>query len=520
MLFTIAFVFSSGNILAQNTTTKEAKIEFTKLVRQGAAASADGQYTRALEYYTKAEVLAGKLQLEDNLSIKKNIGNTYNLLSNLGEALGYYREALKLAEELESKDDIATILNNIGLLYAWEKDFEPALSYFKRAYDIANKNNSAGFIKTQIAVNISHIYNFWGDFAKARQYLKEVEHIQTTETTKQMWQINYAESLLLGGDVTAAEKIAEGLLNNIDVSCYVCVTELLSKIYLKQNRNNLAIQYAKKGLSHTSNYSEKIDLYSRLSEIYLDSREYNLAFKYKDSVILAKDSLSARVNRNLFESNKVKFKVQEYQNELTVRREKQSAERILFIFAVVFFLVVFYFIYRGLKNRIIKQKQEKTIAENEKKILSLELDNVMNSVAEKNRKLSAKALYLSGRNELIEEVIDSLSGIPEISKKKEVADYIRTLKTYIKKDDEWDDFITYFEQVNPAFIKAVTEKYPELNSADIRYLCYVYMNLDLQEIANIFNITYNAALKRQRRIKEKMGIDKDIHLYEYLIQSF
>ena len=78
----------------------------------------------------------------------------------------------------------------------------------------------------------------------------------------------------------------------------------------------------------------------------------------------------------------------------------------LFIFAVVFVLVVFWFIYRGLKNRITKQKQEKIIAENEKKILNLELNNLTNNIAEKNRKLSAKALYLSGRNELIEEVID------------------------------------------------------------------------------------------------------------------
>ena len=101
-----------------------------------------------------------------------------------------------------------------------------------------------------------------------------------------------------------------------------------------------------------------------------------------------------------------------------------------------------------------------------------------------------------------------------------MSDYIRTLKSYIRKDDEWDDFIAYFEEVNPAFIKAVTEKYPELNAADIRYLCYVYMNLDLREIANIFNITYNAALKRQRRIKEKMNIDKDVALYEYLVQVF
>ena len=276
----------------------------------------------------------------------------------------------------------------------------------------------------------------------------------------------------------------------------------------------------KKGLGHTSNYSEKINLYNQLSEIYLGTGEHNLAFKYKDSVILAKDSLSTRVNRDLYESNKVKFKVQEYQNELTVRREKQSAERMLFIVAGIFVLVVFCFIYRGLKNRITKQKQEKIIAENERTILNLELNNLTNNIAEKNRKLSAKALYLSGRNELIEEVIDSLSRIPEISKKKEVVDYMRTLKTYIRKDDEWDDFITYFEEVNPVFIKTLNEKFPELNASDIRYLCYVYMNLDLQEIANIFNITYNAAQKRQRRIKEKMEIDKDTSLHEYLIQVF
>lgn len=230
--------------------------------------------------------------------------------------------------------------------------------------------------------------------------------------------------------------------------------------------------------------------------------------------------MSAHINRGLYEANKVKMEVHEYQSELQVRKERQSAERSLFIFAAIFAFVLFYFIYRALQNRITKQKQEKIIAENEKKILSLEFDKLKNSVAEKNRKLSAKALYLSGRNELIEEVINSLSQIPEISKKKEISEYIRTLKTYIRKDDEWDDFITYFEEVNPVFIKTLSEKYPELNAADIRYVCYVYMNLDLQEIANIFSITYNAAQKRQRRIKEKMQIDKDISLHEYLIQAF
>ena len=43
------------------------------------------------------------------------------------------------------------------------------------------------------------------------------------------------------------------------------------------------------------------------------------------------------------------------------------------------------------------------------------------------------------------------------------------------------------------------------------------MNLDTKEIANIFNITYDAAHKRKHRIAEKMKVS-DISLYEYLIK--
>ena len=54
------------------------------------------------------------------------------------------------------------------------------------------------------------------------------------------------------------------------------------------------------------------------------------------------------------------------------------------------------------------------------------------SIAEKNRTLSAKALYLSGRNELIEEVIGSL----ENSGNKEVQPAVKKLKSYLKSDAE------------------------------------------------------------------------------------
>ena len=200
-----------------------------------------------------------------------------------------------------------------------------------------------------------------------------------------------------------------------------------------------------------------------------------------------------------------------------MKTEKQQKLLYLFISSLFIVAIVCFLIYRGLKHKIARQEQEKVIAGKQQQIITLELEGLKNNVAEKNRKLSAKALYLSGRNELIEEVMNSLSDIPEVIKNKQVLDYVKTLKCYLKSDQEWDDFITYFEQVNPEFIKTLTSNFPDLNSADIRFLCYIYMNLDVKEIGNIYNITYNAAVKRLRRIKEKMKFDKEMSFHEYLV---
>ena len=258
-------------------------------------------------------------------------------------------------------------------------------------------------------------------------------------------------------------------------------------------------------------------MYNQISKLYLLNHDYAIALQYKDSVIATKDSISGLINQEFFETTKIKLKVQRYENELKINNEKHSAERKIFIIAIAFTLLLFFFIYRTLKNRIVKQKQEKIITENQQKIFTLELENLKNNIAEKNRKLSAKALYLSGRNELIEEVVNALSQIPEVSQDKDASNYMKTLKNYVKTDSEWDDFISYFEKVNPAFLSTLKIKHPQLNAADIRFICYIYMNLDIKEISAIFSITTEAGKKRKQRIAKKMEIDAD-DLHEYILQ--
>src|SRR5690606_39877213 len=81
------------------------------------------------------------------------------------------------------------------------------------------------------------------------------------------------------------------------------------------------------------------------------------AFINKNSVIQTTNSLSARINRHLYEANRVKFKVSEYQRELQVKKKQQQTERKLFIIVIIFGLITLFSIYKALRNKVVKQKQ-------------------------------------------------------------------------------------------------------------------------------------------------------------------
>lgn len=492
------------------------KEEHVKLVKLGDAAAEKKEYATALEYFLKAEVLATKKQLpKQMISIKLSIGNMYLAMSNYGEALGYYKEVIAFAEKSNKNKEIIPIaLNNIALMYCNEMDYTTAIEYSKRGYDYAKAQNYS-YSKVLSGVNLSDIYNKTGQYKEARRVLLEIKDTPKSDQFAFYFQANYAETFLIEGKVDEAQRMVEELYKTSEYKNYL--TGLLSKIYAKQNKIDLAIAYAEKAVKDNTEPTIQISLYDELYELYFSKGDYQKTKYYKNAVIKAKDSLAKLINRGLYESNKVKLKEQEYESEIKHNRDRLQLERILFAIGGIFLLLLFFTIYRSMQNRILKQKQEKIIADNQQKIISLELESLRNNIAEKNRKLSAKALYLSGRNELVEEIINSVAKIPQLSQNKEVSDQMKTLKNYLKADEKWDDFISYFEEVNPNFIKFLKEKYPQLTSDDTRFICYLYMNLDLKEISGIFNITAEAAKKRKQRIAKKMEIATD-DLHDYLLK--
>ena len=186
------------------------------------------------------------------------------------------------------------------------------------------------------------------------------------------------------------------------------------------------------------------------------------------------------------------------------------------------------------KNNSLKHKQRKKIVElelakekNEHLLLErqhrekealvlLEKERLKNELDSKNRELAAKAMYLASKNELIEEVIQSLSANLEVATTPSLKKQISDLKKYLKKDTQWDSFFVHFEELNQGFLDRLIAQHPTLTPNDLRFLSFLYMNLSHKEIASLLNITPQSCRKRKERISKKMDIPPHHSIHSYL----
>lgn len=503
-------------------------------------------HVKSLELLTEARNLSEKNRWYKQLFLAtNNIGVNYYSLLDYGEALNYYLESYTIAvKNLEPKYEMI-VLNNIAILYSKEKNYDKANEYFQKAYDIAVENKDALKIGLY-AMNLGNVANETRNLKKARDYFNEsLTYFDAEPNLLILTKIAIAENDLLQGNPEQARRSATEILkttkdleyNDIGISLLL----VLAKSHLEEKNLELAKNYAEKAFEKKPNLESKIAVFTLLSDIYFAQKSYALALTAKDSIIETEKKLNEIKNGKVFENSRVKFEIENYKKEIELKESKIEGERRMFYSVIGVIFIIVLFIILTLRNLSTKHKQRKLIAERNEQIVSLELekeksDNLLlekmfkeketsalleqerlkSEIELKNRKLSAKALYLSGRNELIEETLQSLSKLPEISKDPTLVTHIKTLKNHLKTEDEWDNFITHFEEVNQHFLNGLKERHPNLNANEIRFLSYLYMNLSTKEISSMLNITADACRKRKERITLRMELPSETNLYNYL----
>jgi len=527
IFFLLLFFMVFSNAQSQTKTYCDS------LIRSGLKAMFQNDHVKSLEMLTKARLLAEKNHWEkQSYDAIFGIGNNYYAMLDYGEALNYFLESYIIAvKELRAEDEIAS-LNNIANLYTKQKKYEKAKEYYTKAFETASDKNIDSR-KGLPLMNIGYIYNLSKEPAKARPYI-----IQSMEYLKGEFLVAarillIENDLLLGNPAVAREKawklyhsFSNPSKENIDVYLWI----IISKSYLNEQNYPLAEEYALKVIARKPAMDMKKDVFELLADIYRKSKSFDKALQYKDSIIIVDRQLDDIKNGSLFENNRVKFEIQNYKNQISVNEEKITAERKIFFSAILVILALIIIAALVLRQKKIiadrnhhlvelnfeKEKSNNLLLEKQISDALLEQERLKNEVETRNRKLSAKALYLSDRNELIEEIVSYLSKKPKLSKDQTLANHLQSLKSHLRADNEWNSFIIHFEEVNRGFLNRLKELHPSLTANDIKFIAYIYMNLSIKEIASILNITVIACKKRKERLAAKMGISKEEELFDYI----
>jgi len=130
-------------------------------------------YERALNYFDQSLTIA--LKYRDSSLIAStylNMGNIYNRKSMNVAALNYYNKSSDMFIRLKNIPSQILCLENIGVIYYNQRDFEKAKKYLIEAHDKArdlDMNSSVAAIN----LTLTDLYVSEGNYSEAEKYLEE-----------------------------------------------------------------------------------------------------------------------------------------------------------------------------------------------------------------------------------------------------------------------------------------------------------------------------------------------------------
>jgi hypothetical protein len=136
-----------------------------------------------------------------------------------------------------------------------------------------------------------------------------------------------------------------------------------------------------------------------------------------------------------------------------------------------------------------------------------------------NPNLGRYALELDQKVEVLLKVKNRISNLyagVDDPIKAELTSIVNSIKQVSHEHKLWDDFKLYFEQINPHFLAQLTKKFPLLTPIDLKYCCYLLMNMSNDDIKRLLGINQESVRTHKYRLKKKMFLPKEQDLQSFL----
>jgi len=489
-------------------------------------------------------------------------GIYFNINATYDSSLVYFTKAKEEYEAVDNEIRVSSILNNIGICQQRLGDFKSSLQSHLKSIDIQIKNQISGDPLASNYWNISNNYSAMEDYQKAIEWNLKAQEIYTElkdqtslnrlnsnlasdynslERYDEAYKIllnlkdQYAENQqynelasvydelgyyhLSNNNLEQAEShLLKGLelaLNNGEQDLPGNLYRRLTLLYMKKKEFSKAENFALKSLENASIFKrkkKKIHDLLLLSEIYENQGDYVQALDFHKQYQILKDSIFNEENQSFIEELETKYETEKKEQEIAILSEKHNrakVERNGLIGGAIALVALFSTLFYAMRQRIKRGKTER-----EK--LDQELAFNLKELASKKQELTAYALQIAHKNEVLENIKTNVKTIESQHPDRELQKIVNTIDLNQNDDDSWKGFRERFIAVHKDFEKNVQLKFPQVTSNDLRLMALIKMQLSTKEIANILNITPDGVKKARYRLRKKLSLESNDSLEELI----
>jgi len=453
--------------------------------RLGRICKITGNFDQALEYSLNSLKLAK--EQNDTLMILgdyNTLGSIYKYMGDYEQAFIYYNKCIDILENITGRDEILSgIYNNIGIVYGRLQRYQEALKFYNKSLDISIKlKDTLGFSNTY--GNIAEILLKEKKLDSAYIYLKKSFNFYNTQQDKR-------------------------ILINLYLN--------FADYYYKIKNYEEALEYTNKAIKMAQKFDTPLYVktgYELLKDIYIAQNNYKEALEYQTKYMQLNDSLF-----NIEKYARIAQLEALYKNEVKeVKQDVEKQKKRLISFGVLgvlaFSLIILFFIYYNLRLKFKKNKLNKIKLEVEKEKLLSELSN-------NNRDLTRNLIYLTEKNELINDLkrkLQDLKSNLKVENKAMVQSIINEMNASTN-NKIWEEFEVRFNNVHKDFYDRFYSNHPDLTQNEKRLVAFLKLGMSTKEISMITKQSVHSIGVARTRLRKKLGLSNtDINIYSYLDQ--
>lgn len=319
----------------------------------GAMLIDNGRYSEAsTKLFLALKTAEEKNLTEIKSSILNNIGLLFFNQQEWDKSIQYYGQSVAIRLETKDLDGLALLYNNIGIAYYYKNMPDSVLVNFERSLKIYERlNDKLG--QTRPLFNIGEVYYSKGDYKKAMEY--------------------YHKSLSLERELGYKKGVAGSLI-------------YIGTLYADQKDFKTALKYQYEGLVMSQEVDAKsiiLDGYQSIHETYTKMHNADSALHYyllysqlKDSLFSLEKSKQISELETIYETEKKEQQIALQQAEM----KRKSIQNITLIIILVLATGLIFLIF--LKN-LDKRKVNKTLEEKNRLL------------GEQNRQITSSITYAS-----------------------------------------------------------------------------------------------------------------------------